>query len=68
MASNFITSVITSLLESVSHWDKKKKKKNKQYIDIKMPEIIKLYKKSMLAVDKHDQLVSYNRIYTKSRK
>lgn len=61
MASNFITS---GKPESVSRWDKK----NKQYINIERPEIIKLYNKSMLGVDKHDQLVSYYRVYMKSRK
>ncbi|XP_025190428.1 LOW QUALITY PROTEIN: piggyBac transposable element-derived protein 1-like [Melanaphis sacchari] len=61
MASNFITS---GNPETVSRWDKK----NKQYINIERPEIIKLYNKSMLGVDKHDQLVSYYRVYMKSRK
>ncbi|XP_060846479.1 piggyBac transposable element-derived protein 3-like [Rhopalosiphum padi] len=61
MASNFITS---GKPESVSRWDKK----NKQYVNIERPEIIKLYNKSMLGVDKHDQLVSYYRVYMKSRK
>jgi len=44
MASNFITS---GNPESVSRWDKK----NKQYINIERPKIIKLYNKSMLGVD-----------------
>ncbi|KAF0748677.1 piggyBac transposable element-derived protein 3-like [Aphis craccivora] len=61
MAPNFITS---GKPESVSSWDQK----NKQYINIERLEIIKLYNKSMLGVDKHDQLVSYYRVYMKSRK
>lgn len=61
IASNFLTSGIT---DEVNRWDKKEKK----YITLERPEIIKLYNKSMGGVDLHDQLVSYFRIFIRSRK
>jgi len=61
MASNFITSGTPDV---VKRWDKK----NKRYIEVERPEIIKLYNKSMGGVDKHDQLVSYYRVFMKSKK
>lgn len=61
MGSNFITS---GTPENVIRWDKK----NKRHIEVERPEVIKLYNKSMGGVDKHDQLVSYYRIFMKSKK
>lgn len=37
-------------------------------MEIEQPEIIGLYNKSMGGVDIHDQLVSFYRIFIKSRK
>lgn len=50
--------------EIIKRWDKK----NKEFIHIERPEIIGLYNKSMGGVDVHDQLVSFYRIFIKSRK
>jgi len=61
MGSNFITS---GAPEYVKRWDKK----NKEFVHIERPEVIKLYNKSMGGVDKHDQLVSYYRMHMKSKK
>lgn len=61
MGSNFITS---GTPEYVKRWDKK----NKEFVHIERPEVIKLYNKSMGGVDKHDQLVSYYRMHMKSKK
>lgn len=61
LASNFLTSGNT---DEVNRWDKKEKK----YITLERPEIVKLYNKSMGGVDIHDQLISYFRIFIRSRK
>ncbi|XP_008189593.1 piggyBac transposable element-derived protein 3-like [Acyrthosiphon pisum] len=61
IGSNFITS---GTPEYVKRWDKK----NKEFVHIERPEVIKLYNKSMGGVDKHDQLVSYYRMHMKSKK
>lgn len=61
MGSNFITS---GEPENIKRWDKK----NWQFIDVERPDIVGLYNKSMGGVDVHDQLVSFYRIFIKSRK
>lgn len=61
MGSNFITS---GEPETIRRWDKK----NKQFIDVERPEIVGLYNKSMGGVDVHNQLVSFYRIFIKTRK
>lgn len=43
-------------------------KKEKTYVEIERPEIVRLYNKSMGGVDKTDQLVSYYRIFIRSKK
>lgn len=42
--------------------------KNKTYITVERPEVIKLYNESMGGVDKIDQLMAYYRIFIKSKK
>lgn len=54
LGSNFITSGIP---DEVKRYDKK----NKTFITINRPEIVKCYNQSMGRVDKHDQLVSFFR-------
>jgi len=61
MCSNFIASGIPDI---VQRWNKKEKK----YIPVERPEVIKLYNQSMGGVDKYDQLISYYRIFLKSKK
>ncbi|KAL4142153.1 hypothetical protein QTP88_004670 [Uroleucon formosanum] len=61
MCSNFIASGIP---DTVQRWNKKEKK----YVSVERPEIIKLYNQSMGGVDKYDQLISYYRIFLKSKK
>ncbi|XP_023225371.1 piggyBac transposable element-derived protein 3-like [Centruroides sculpturatus] len=48
----------------VERWEKKEKK----YISIDRPEVVKLYNHSMGGVDLFDQLISYYRIFIKSKK
>lgn len=43
-------------------------KKEKKFIEISRPEVVRLYNNSMGGVDLHDQLLSYYRIFIKSRK
>lgn len=61
LGSNFVTS---GTPDEVSRYDKKEKR----YISINRPEIVKLYNQSMGGVDKHDQLISFFRTLMKSRK
>lgn len=61
LGSNFITSGIP---DEVKRYDKKEK----TYITINRPEIVKRYNQSMGGVDKHDQLVSFFRTFIKSKK
>ncbi|KAG8239831.1 hypothetical protein J437_LFUL011457 [Ladona fulva] len=59
MGSNFV-----SIGEeyTVDHWDKK------EYVNIRRPEVVRLYNKSMGGVDLMDQMISMYRIFIKSRK
>jgi len=43
-------------------------KKEKIYIEISRPERVRLYNNSMGGVDLHDQLISYYRVFLKSKK
>lgn len=61
IASNFV-GVGTS--DTARRWDKKLKK----HIDVNRPEIISLYNSGMGGVDLLDQLISYYRIFIKSKK
>lgn len=61
LGSNFITSGVP---DEVKRYDKKEK----AYITINRPEIVKKYNQSMGGVDKHDQLVSFFRTFIKSKK
>lgn len=61
LGSNFITS---GTPDEVSRYCKKEKR----YISINRPEIVKLYNQSMGGVDKYDQLISFFRTFMKSRK
>lgn len=60
VGSNFISSGNPEMIKC-------RDKKNKEFIDIERPEIIGLYNKSMGGVDIHDQLVSFYRVFLKSR-
>lgn len=61
LGSNFITSGVP---DDIKRYDKKEK----TYITVNRPEIVKCYNQSMGGVDKHDQLVSFFRTFIKSRK
>lgn len=61
MGSNFLLSGIP---DTITRWDKK----NKMYVPVERPEIIRCYNSSMGGVDKHDMLVSLFRTFIKSRK
>lgn len=61
LASNFVGS---GEIDQVERWDKS----NKQYICIDRPEIVRRYNHSMGGVDLFDQLISYYRIFIRSRK
>lgn len=61
LGSNFVTS---GELDVVRRWSKKEKK----YVDIERPEIVRIYNQSMGGVDKMDQMVSYYRICIRSNK
>ncbi|XP_060865565.1 piggyBac transposable element-derived protein 3-like isoform X1 [Metopolophium dirhodum] len=61
LASNFVTSGSPDII-------KRYDKKNKSYVEVCRPEIVKLYNDSMGGVDLHDQLISYYRVFIKSRK
>lgn len=51
-------------LDNVQRWDEK----NKKYITVERPEVIKLYNQSMGGVDNIDQLIAYYRIFIRSKK
>lgn len=51
-------------VDVVRRWSKKEKK----YVDIERPEIVRIYNQSMGGVDKMDQMVSYYRIFIRSNK
>lgn len=55
LGSNFVTS---GELDIVRRWSKKEK----EYVNIERPEIVRVYNQSMGGVDKMDQMVSYYRI------
>jgi hypothetical protein len=61
MGSNFVGKGIEKI---VSRWDKSKK----EYVSVNQPEVIQLYNESMGGVDLLDQLLSYYRIFIKSKK
>ncbi|PNF34042.1 hypothetical protein B7P43_G03481 [Cryptotermes secundus] len=61
LGSNFIGKGETDKVEC---WDKKQNK----YVTINRPEIVKLYNHGMGGVDLFDQLMSYYRIFIKSKK
>lgn len=55
LGSNFVTSEV----DVIRRWCKKEKR----YVQIERPEIVRLYNKSMGGMDKMDQMVSYYRIF-----
>lgn len=61
LASNFV-GIGTN--DTAKRWDKKSKK----YIEVTRPEIVSLYNTGMGGVDLLDQLISYYRIFIRSRK
>ncbi|RXN27706.1 piggyBac transposable element-derived 3-like protein [Labeo rohita] len=61
LASNFVG---VGDEDEVQRWDQKEK----QYVKIKHPEVVKKYNKAMGGVDKLDQLISLYRIDIRSRK
>lgn len=61
MGPNFVTSGTPDV---VQRWDKKEK----HYIEVDRPEIIRRYNKSMGGVDKQDMLTSIFRTFLKSKK
>lgn len=61
MGSNFMASGTPQM---VRRWNKTKK----QYEEVEVPELIKLYNANMGGVDKFDQMISYYRTFIKSKK
>ncbi|XP_056320827.1 piggyBac transposable element-derived protein 3-like [Danio aesculapii] len=61
LASNFVG---VGEEDEVQRWDQKEK----QYLKVKRPEVVKKYNKAMGGVDKLDQLISLYRIDIRSRK
>lgn len=61
LASNFVASGIP---QKARRWDKF----SKEYVEVELPEVISLYNNNMGGVDKFNQLLSYYRIFTKSKK
>lgn len=61
LASNFVGIGQT---DTAKRWDKKQKK----HVDVTRPEIVALYNGGMGGVDLLDQLISYYRVFIKSRK
>lgn len=61
MGSNFVASGNPS---TVKRWNKTEK----VYNEVEIPELIKLYNANMGGVDKLDQMLSYYRIFIKSKK
>ena len=56
LASNFVG---IGEIDEVERWDKKEK----CFVKVKRPEIVRHYNESMGGVDKHDQYISYYRIF-----
>lgn len=50
--------------QKVRRWNKS----TKQYEEVEVPEVIKLYNANMGGVDKFDQMISYYRTFVKSKK
>lgn len=61
LGSNFIGK---GLVDEVDRWEKKKN----MYVKVERPEIVRRYNHAMGGVDLFDQLISYYRIFVKSRK
>lgn len=61
LCSNFVGK---GSVDEVERWEKK----NKRYVKVKRPEIVKNYNHAMGGVDLFDQLISYYRIFIRSRK
>lgn len=61
LGSNFISSINP---EMTSRYDKKEKNR----LDVEVPEIVKIYNANMGGVDKFNQCISYYRIFMKSKK
>lgn len=61
LASNFVG---VGDEDEVQRWNQKEK----QYVKVKRPEVVKKYNKAMGGVDKLDQLISLYRIDIRSRK
>lgn len=61
LGSNFVGSGIPKM---VRRWDKK----SKEYVEVEVPEIVLQYNENMGGVDKFDQLISYYRVFIKSKK
>lgn len=60
LASNFVG---IGEEDTARRWDKTRK----EYIEIKRPEVVKLYNQCMGGVDSLDQLVGHYRIFIKSK-
>lgn len=61
MGSNFVASGTPSI---VRRWDKTAN----EYTEVEIPELIKVYNTNMGGVDKLDQMLSYYRVFIKSKK
>lgn len=61
LASNFVGIGIS---DTVQRYDKK----DKQFVEVERPEVVKLYNKGMGGVDLLDQMIQYYRIFIKSKK
>jgi len=61
LASNFVG---VGHEDEIERWDKKER----QFVKVKRPEVVKKYNRGMGGVDKLDQLISLYRIDIKSRK
>lgn len=61
LASNFVGIGDT---DTAKRWDKKQKK----YVDVNRPDIISQYNNGMGGVDLFDQLISYYRVFIRSKK
>lgn len=61
MASNFVG---VGTCDTAKRWDKKLKK----HVDVSRPEVISLYNNGMGGVDLLDQLISYYRVFIRSKK
>lgn len=61
LGSNFVGS---GTPKKIKRWDKK----TKEYVEVEIPEVIYEYNDKMGGVDKFDQLISYYRVFIKSKK